>query len=108
MRECSDCGATNMQVLGFSCDHERCPMESDELKKENDQLRNLLQAVREENQRLRVHIDTIASEERAQFSDYDGPLSPEDQAAIDAAWAKHRAKIGIDGINEWKKRYGQK
>lgn len=26
MRECSDCGATNMQVLGFACDHERCPM----------------------------------------------------------------------------------
>ena len=25
-RYCSDCGATNMQVLGFACDHERCPM----------------------------------------------------------------------------------
>ena len=25
-RECPDCGATNTRVLGFSCDHERCPM----------------------------------------------------------------------------------
>lgn len=77
MTECPDCGASNMQVLGFACYHERCPMaqpalmppcmmpdggeccpQYHDLKKENSQLRNLLEAVREENQRLRVQIDS--------------------------------------------------
>lgn len=26
MTECPDCGATNMLVLGWACQHERCPM----------------------------------------------------------------------------------
>jgi hypothetical protein len=59
-RDCPDCGATNMNVLGFSCDYERCPVAVDELKKENAQLRNLLEAVREENQRLRVRLAEVA------------------------------------------------
>lgn len=83
-----------------------CPEYRDILR-ENGQLRNLLEAVREENQRLRAHIDTIASEESTQISDDDRPLTAEEQAMIDAAWAKHKA-IGRDGIAEWRKRKGQK
>lgn len=26
MTECPDCGATNTQVVGFHCDHQRCPI----------------------------------------------------------------------------------
>lgn len=62
-----------MGMLGFACDHERCPMtlpttlppcmepdggeccpEYRSLVKENMQLRNVLEAVREDNERLRV------------------------------------------------------
>jgi hypothetical protein len=148
-----------MQVLGFACDHERCPMmtvpaneheaqrglndifpgdpypvggvlqvmrqgavqaihagisrrdwhatevAANELRDKMDdlirrtspettsiekQLRNLLEAVREDNQRLRAEL----SEMRAQDSDLaerDEPLTPEDKALLDRAWEKHAA-----------------
>ena len=31
MTECPDCGAENTQVLGFSCNHARCPQGGDKM-----------------------------------------------------------------------------
>jgi hypothetical protein len=60
MRERPDCGGTNLHNQGFSCGHEKRPVAYEQLKKENMQLRNLLEAVREENQRLRVKLETAS------------------------------------------------
>lgn len=130
-RYCSDCGATNMQVLGFACDHERCPMiipnndslaemlegTRDALEKalarvqklesansaladqvliyarraeDTIQLRNLLKAVREDNQRLRAELSEIRAQD-SDLAERDEPLTPEDKALLDRAWEKHAA-----------------
>jgi hypothetical protein len=26
MKECPDCGATEINIFGFACDHEKCPV----------------------------------------------------------------------------------
>lgn len=126
-----DCGATNMQVLGFACDHERCPMiipnndslaemlegTRDALEKalarvqklesansalanqvliyarraeDTIQLRNLLEAVREDNQRLRAELSEIRAQD-SDLAERDEPLTPEDKALLDRAWEKHAA-----------------
>lgn len=54
------------------------------------QLRNLLEAVREENQRLRAELSEIRAQD-SDLAERDEPLTPEDKALLDRAWEKHAA-----------------
>ena len=54
------------------------------------QLRNLLEAVREDNQRLRAELSEIRAE-GSDLAERDEPLTPEDKALLDHAWEKHAA-----------------
>jgi len=54
------------------------------------QLRNLLKAVREDNQRLRAELSEIRAQD-SDLAERDEPLTPEDKALLDRAWEKHAA-----------------
>lgn len=54
------------------------------------QLSNLLEAVREDNQRLRAELSEIRAQD-SDLAEHDEPLTPEDKALLDRAWEKHAA-----------------
>lgn len=56
-RYCSDCGATNTQVLGFACDHERCPM----IIPNNDSLAEMLEGTRDALEKALARVQKLES-----------------------------------------------
>jgi len=54
------------------------------------QLRNLLEAVREDNQRLRAELSEIRAQD-SDLAERNEPFTSEDNALLDRAWKRHAA-----------------
>lgn len=67
-----------------------CCSQYHDLKQENAQLRNLLEAAREDNQRLRAELSEIRRQD-SDLAERDEPLSAADKELLNRAWERHAA-----------------